>query len=51
MFADRARLVQWGHASRRRAEQYFSLATMCAEHAQLYRTLVRPSKQPREVPG
>lgn len=41
MFSDSARRAEWGRASRQRAEQYFSLATMCSEHAGLYRALVR----------
>ena len=42
MFSDPARRAEWGRASRQRAEQCFSLASMCSEHAGLYRALVRP---------
>jgi glycosyltransferase involved in cell wall biosynthesis len=51
MFSDPARRAEWGQASRRRAEQYFSLASMCSEHARLYRTLVRPGKPRAEALG
>ena len=51
MFSDPARRAEWGRASRRRAEQYFSLASMCAAHARLYRALVRSDAQRAGAPG
>jgi L-malate glycosyltransferase len=42
LFTDPARLQSMGQAGRRRAEQYFSLHSMCSAHAQLYEALARP---------
>ena len=43
--ADPVRAAAMGRASRRRAEERFSLERMCAEHARLYRSLCLPASE------
>jgi glycosyltransferase involved in cell wall biosynthesis len=45
MHADPAAVAGMGRAARRRVEERFSLERMCAEHAQLYRSLCQGSRR------
>jgi glycosyltransferase involved in cell wall biosynthesis len=45
MRSDPAAVAGMGRAARRRVEERFSLERMCAEHAQLYRSLCRASRR------